>query len=254
MALISPVMLELFRRRGVYHRFGGGERWRSGETLRLSPGCELEPYSHILAGHALPHRLGAFTYALSELPSNVSVGRYGSIAAAVEFIQSEHPTDWVTSSPFSYSPHGLQGMRDYLLAKGLTSFVLHSAEPFVAKPVVLGHDVWVGQGAIFKGGVTVGDSAIIAARAVVTADVPPFAIVGGGPARIIRLRFTDALCERLHALAWWRYGLDVLHPLDVRDPERFADRLEALQAGSPPAIFEPAPLTYAEIIAAGTAA
>lgn len=247
--MVSPAMLELFRRRGLYHRFGGGERWRSGETLRLPIGCELEPYSHILAGHTLPYRLGAFTYALSELPPHVSVGRYGSIAAAVEFIQSEHPTDWVTSSPFSYSPHGLQGMRDYLVAKGLTSFVLHSAEPFIAKPVVLGHDVWVGQGAIFKSGVTVGDGAIIAARAVVTADVPAYAIVGGTPARIIRMRFADALCARLQALAWWRYGLEVLHPLDVRDPEQFADKLDELQSLIPPAPFEPTPLTYAEIIA-----
>lgn len=249
MAVVTSAMLELFRQRGLYHRFGGGERWRVGDTLRIPAGCEIEPYSHLFAGHNLPTRLGAFTYVLSELPQNAQVGRYGSIATNVEFITSEHPTDWATTSPFSYSPHGLMGLRDYLLAQGLTSFPLHPSAPFASQPVILGHDVWVGQGAMFKGGVTVGDGAIVAARALVTTDVPPYAIVGGTPARVLRMRFPEALAERLRGLAWWRYGPDVLHPLDVRDPERFADKLEALQAENPPAPFEPAPITHPEITA-----
>lgn len=250
MATVTPAMLALFRERHLYHRFGGGERWQAGGTLRVHPGCEIEPYSHLFAGHALPRRLGAFTYALSELPGNVSVGRYGSIASGVEFIQSEHPTDWVTSSPFSYSPHGLQGMKDYLLTTGLKSFVLHPAGPFISGPVVIGHDVWIGQGAMFKGGITVGDGAIVAARSMVTADVPPYAIVAGTPARVVRMRLPEAIAERLRALQWWRFGMEVLHPLDVRDPERFADRLEARLAGDdPPAPFAPAPMTYEDIIA-----
>ena len=60
----------------------------------------------------------------------------------------------------------------------------------------------------------------------------------------------QAIAERLRALQWWRFGMEVLHPLDVRDPERFADRLEARLAGDdPPAPFAPAPMTYEDIIA-----
>lgn len=249
MTRVTPALLELFRRRGLHHRFGGGDRWQAGETLSVPKDCQIEPHSHLFAGHDLPRRLGAFTYALSNLTPNVSVGRYGSIATNVEFITSEHPTDWVTSSPFPYSPYGLQGVRDYLVGKGLTSFPLHPAARFMPQPIVIGHDVWVGQGAMFMGGVSVGDGAVIAARAVVTHDVPPHAIVGGAPARVIRMRFPDDLSERLRGLAWWRYGPDVLQPLDVREPERFADRLEALLAESPPAPFDPPPITYAEIAA-----
>jgi acetyltransferase-like isoleucine patch superfamily enzyme len=251
MATVTSAMLALFRERGLYHRFNGGERWRVGETLRMPLTCAIEPYSHILSGHALPEKLGAFSYALSELPPHVSLGRYCSIAGGVEFIQSEHPTDWVTSSPFSYSPLGLMGMRDYLLAQGLTSFLLHPAAEFLAKPVIIGHDVWIGQRATLKSGIKIGDGAIVAAQAMVTDDVPPYAIVGGVPARVIRMRFPEHLVERLQALQWWRYGLDVLHPLDVRDPEGFADRLEALQTTAPPPVFAPPVLTAEEILAAG---
>jgi virginiamycin A acetyltransferase len=247
MTLVTEATLELFRARRIYTRFGGGHRLRVGDKLRIARACELEPYSHILAGLALPRGFGAFSYAVSFLPPHVSIGRYCSIATNVEFIESEHPTDWVSSSPFSYSPHGLQGFKDYLIERGENSFVLHPGAQFRNQLVTIGHDVWVGQGACFTGGVTVGDGAIVAARAMVTRDVPPYAIVGGSPARIIRMRFPELLAERLRALAWWRYGPEVLQPLDVREPERFADRFEALLADAPPELFAPAPLTYAEI-------
>ncbi|MBU1513560.1 MAG: CatB-related O-acetyltransferase [Alphaproteobacteria bacterium] len=247
---ITPPLLDLFRARHIYTRLGGGVRWRAGETLRLKSDVALEPYSHILGGHALPRRMGAFSYALSELPPHVAVGRYGSIASGVAFIESEHPTDWVSTSPFPYSPYGLEGFKDYLLAQGATSFILHPATAFMPKPVVLGHDVWVGQDAMFSSGVTVGDGAIVAARAMVTRDVPPYAIVAGVPARVIRMRHPEPLVERLTSLAWWRFGPDVLHPLDMRDPSAFADRLEALLGHAPPAPFAPEPLTHAEIVEA----
>ena len=247
MAVVTRALLDLLRDRGVQHRFGGGERWAVGESLRIARDCEIEPYAHLFGGHALPRRMGAFSYALSELPPHVSVGRYGSIGASVEFIESEHPTDWATTSPFSYSPYGLEGVRDYLLAQGRTSFHLHSAAPFAPGPVVIGHDVWIGQGAMLKAGVTVGDGAIVAARALVTADVPPYAIVGGAPARVLRMRLPEATAQRLRDLAWWRYGPDVLHDLDVRDPDGFASRLTALVAQRPPPPLDLRPLTFAEI-------
>lgn len=252
-AVVTRALLDLFARRGIHHRFNGGERWRIGESLRLRRGCELEPWTHLFAGHALPFRAGAFSYALSQLPPHVSMGRYCSIASGVEFIESEHPTDWATSHPFSYSPNGLQGLREYLLAEGLTSFPLFPADQFAPAPVVFGHDVWVGQGAMFSPGVTVGDGAIVAARSMVTRDVPPYAIVGGVPARVIRMRFPDSLLERLQGLAWWRFGPDVLHPLDVRNPGPFSGRLEAaLASASPPRPLALSPVTYDEIMAVET--
>ncbi|MBV8428124.1 MAG: hypothetical protein JOZ88_12860, partial [Hyphomicrobiales bacterium] len=72
--------------------------------------------------------------------------------------------------------------------------------------VALGNDVWVGHGAIVLPGRRIGDGAVIAAGAIVTKDVPPYTIVGGNPARIIRPRFPRAIAERLSRLAWWDWS------------------------------------------------
>jgi acetyltransferase-like isoleucine patch superfamily enzyme len=71
--------------------------------------------------------------------------------------------------------------------------------------VVIGNDVWVGFGATIMSGVTIGDGAIIAANALVTKDVPPYAIVGGNPAKIIKYRFTEEQIERLMNIQWWNW-------------------------------------------------
>ena len=252
---INRAVLDLLRTRQVSHQFRGGERWRVGDQLEVPPELALEPYGHIFSGYALPRAMGAFSYCLSALHANVAIGRYGSIASNVEFIQTQHPVDWVTTSPFSFWPYGLEGMSNYLVEeKKQTSFRLHPSEEFRSKPVVIGHDVWVGQGAIFSGGVSVGDGAIVAARAVVTKDVPPYAIVGGSAARLIRMRFPDAVIERLQRLRWWRCGPDILQPLDVRDVEGFIGRLEDAIAAGPPEMLDWRPLTFAELEAAAAQA
>ena len=74
----------------------------------------------------------------------------------------------------------------------------------------IGNDVWIGHGAVILPGVTVGDGAVVGANAVVTKDVSPYAIVGGAPARVIRMRFADDVVERLMRLAWWDWPLERL--------------------------------------------
>ena len=72
----------------------------------------------------------------------------------------------------------------------------------------IGNDVWIGNGAIVINGVKVGDGAIIGAGAVVTKDVPPYCIVVGSPARVIKKRFDDAVIERLLKVQWWNWPLE----------------------------------------------
>ena len=85
---------------------------------------------------------------------------------------------------------------------------------------MIGNDVWIGYEAVILAGVTIGDGAIIGTRAVVTRDVPPYTIVGGVPARVIRRRFSQETIAALLRLRWWDWPR-----------ERIARNLEALQAG-----------------------
>ena len=82
-------------------------------------------------------------------------------------------------------------------------------QPFEGKlPVTtIGNDVWVGSGVRIKAGVSIGDGAIVGAGSVVTRDVVPYAVVGGVPARMIRVRFPDQVVKRLLRVQWWRYNL-----------------------------------------------
>lgn len=76
--------------------------------------------------------------------------------------------------------------------------------------IIVGNDVWIGYDAKILAGVTIGDGAIVAANAVVTKDVPPYAIVGGVPAKVIRFRFEEAIIMKLLSLKWWDWSKDVL--------------------------------------------
>jgi virginiamycin A acetyltransferase len=74
--------------------------------------------------------------------------------------------------------------------------------------IVIGNDVWIGYQATILSGVTVGHGAIIGSKSVVASDVPPYSIVAGNPARIIRKRFDEETIEKLLALAWWDWDLE----------------------------------------------
>ncbi len=86
--------------------------------------------------------------------------------------------------------------------------------------IIIGNDVWIGYEAVILSGVTIGDGAIIGTRAVVTKDIPPYTIVGGVPAKLIRKRFDDALIARLLELKWWDWP-----------EERIKANLETIQSG-----------------------
>ena len=86
--------------------------------------------------------------------------------------------------------------------------------------IVVGNDLWIGYEAVILSGVTIGDGAIVAARSVVTKDVPPYTIVGGAPARPIRLRFGQEVIDTLLELRWWDWPL-----------EKLAKSLSSIQSG-----------------------
>ncbi|GHA00750.1 hypothetical protein GCM10011617_21660 [Novosphingobium arvoryzae] len=90
----------------------------------------------------------------------------------------------------------------------------------------IGHDVWIGQDVVLSMGITIGHGAIVAANSLVTKDVPPFAIVGGNPSKIIRFRFPDEVIERLLASSWWDYDWRDFADIQMNNPEEFLSAFE----------------------------
>lgn len=140
--------------------------------------------------------IGVGTYGMPEVHdwnqgTSLAIGAYSSIADDVHvFLGGNHRTDWVSSYPFP----------DYLdEAHGITGQITSKGS------VTIGNDVWLGSGSLILSGITVGDGAVVAARAVVTRDVPPYAIVAGNPARIINWRFDEATRTAMLATAWWSW-------------------------------------------------
>jgi len=95
----------------------------------------------------------------------------------------------------------------------------------------IGHDCWIGRDACILDGIKVGNGAIIAARALVTSDVPPYAIVAGVPARVLRYRFDEKLIDRLECSRWWDQTEILLMSLDFSEPEKALSQLEAIKTG-----------------------
>jgi acetyltransferase-like isoleucine patch superfamily enzyme len=122
--------------------------------------------------------------------AKVVIGKYCSIAAGVSFMPGgNHRTDWVSSYPFRLR-YGLEG-------------ALRDGHPATKGDVVVGNDVWIGNDALILSGVSIGDGAVVAAKTVVTKDVPPYAIVAGNPGRVVSMRFTDETRQQLLAIRWW---------------------------------------------------
>jgi acetyltransferase-like isoleucine patch superfamily enzyme len=202
-------------------------------TGRLLKGSRIEAPTSILStvtpGAFLD--VGAFCNLSGGTINNLRAGRYCSMASGVVIGAHEHPTNWLTTSRTAYYPQ-VNGW-DELMAGANLPFVRASKRPFPHScPVTtLGPDVWIGQGAFIKSGITIGAGAIIGARATVLKDVPPYAIVVGTPGRVLRLRFPEAIVERLLALQWWNYSIYDLFEAPFDDVARALEVLEQKVAG-----------------------
>ncbi|BBJ00397.1 acetyltransferase [Ferrigenium kumadai] len=145
------------------------------------------------------HCIGAYTYGAPKIyqwddSTRLSIGKHCSIAKDVSILLGgEHRTDWVTTYPFNKFFREVDGITGYPHSKG---------------DVSIGNDVWIGMGATILSGVTIGDGAVIASHSLVTRDVPPYAIAGGNPARVIRSRFPVDVVRKLQVIAWWDWPIE----------------------------------------------
>lgn len=128
---------------------------------------------------------------------NAEIGKFCSIADNCRIGMSGHPLQYISTSPiFTEKRNALQQCwieKDFFEHKSLDELV------------IIGNDVWIGSHVLIKGGVHIGNGACVAAGAVVVKDVPPYAIVGGVPAKVIRYRFSPEVIGKLLELEWWNF-------------------------------------------------
>ncbi|WP_322784264.1 CatB-related O-acetyltransferase [Photobacterium obscurum] len=173
----------------------------AGNPIEIEPNCMFEAKKNLWS-------MGAFSYSSSSLPLTCKVGRYCSIATGVKALGVQHPIERFTTSSITYDKKIF----------GLKALPYQTQNIPARDTITIMNDVWIGADAVLKPGITISNGAIIAANAVVTKDVPPYAIVGGIPAKVIKYRFPEEVISELLDLAWWDYSC-----LDFKDLDMSSD-------------------------------
>jgi len=213
----------------IYFAYGKRRRIKEGEQFLYSLNLKIEPYCVFAAGNTI-NTMGLCSYSRSRLTEHTVVGRYSSIAPNFKMMGFQHPVDRFTTSPIAYTTVPTHVNVPLASKEEKGDF---QAIPYKQKTwgVTIGNDVWIGENVTFKARVTVGDGAVVATGAVVTKDVPPYAVVGGVPAKVIYNRFRDSIIEDLLELKWWDYCYWTFDGLKGTDGvEYFIDQVRELKA------------------------
>lgn len=224
-----------------YNRAGGKVPIRAGELLKLAEGQVFEQFTRHPTGRLMA--AGAFTHIVegSDNFLQYQIGRYCSIARGTHVVTGHHPLHTVTTNPYHYSDYYKNYLPEHLRYIG-------PRERFKRDygRGRIGNDVWIGAHCTIRGGLTIGDGAVIASGSVVMRDVPPYAIVGGNPAKVIRLRFEEEIVSRMIALAWWNYSPVSFRDINMYDVELFVKEMEFRKSSGVLDIFSPARFTVSK--------
>lgn len=217
--------------------FGSGAQMASQSVFEPPCSTKWTEISHSL-------RMGAFSYSVEGHIHASQIGRYCSFGRNVQIGRHAHPMNWFSSSPFFYTDY--EGIVHHPLPNNLQLNVYKDfrANSWVeTKTTVIGNDVWIGHGAFILPGVRIGDGAVIAAMAVVTKDVPPYAVVAGSPARIVKYRFSEIQIQSLLDSKWWEFAPWNLRGIQTDDIDRFVDFIAGLREAQVP-VYQPNLVTF----------
>ena len=172
----------------------------------IDPGCcidrkaEVMPNVHVLAKSTINNsHIKQYTYIGKNcIIQNTAIGSFCSIANDVLIGLGKHPIDAFSTSTIFYRTNNTFSIQ-----------LVKSNSPFKEYEFIdIGNDVWIGARSVILDGVKIGNGAVIAANSVVTKDVPPYAVVGGSPAKIIKYRFSEEKINKLLLLKWWEWPLE----------------------------------------------
>lgn len=174
-----------------------------GFMSRIGDGSKFEGFNKIGKFSYFQGEMGVYSY----VGDNVvvmggGIGKFSSISSNVHVINGRHPMKepFVSTSPVFYAkntPMGLSFVKEQMFDEYAS---IAGKEKYQVK---IGSDCWIGYGVSIIGGITIGDGAVVLANATVTKDVPPYAIVGGVPAKIIGYRFNETTIAKLLEIQWW---------------------------------------------------
>lgn len=206
---LSRELLNFFNSNNILFSYPENDLNSLNCLLSFDTSVEIEEHSAFLARNHL-FSMGSFSYSFSNLPMDTKVGRYCSIGGNVTIFGPEHPLDRISTSSFTYDSnfkiypftvHNGFYSRDYSdLDRGRT---------------IIENDVWIGTGASIKRGCRIANGAVIGANAVVTKDVPAYAVVVGNPAKVIKFRFQEKIIARLLQMNYWEYEGSIWKDVDI---------------------------------------
>lgn len=225
----------------------------NGISVSHAPGASLFPSNCLLeapcslkwmkAEYSLS--LGAFSYAVSGYFFATQIRRYCSIGEDVQVGRHSHPLGFGSTSPVFYlNPEEVLGIQSHMAVSG--SHFSASQPPTVLRPTIIEDDVYIGHGAFIMPGVRIGTGAVVGAEAVVTKDIPPYAVVVGSPAKIVRYRFSDDTIAALLTSKWWEFSPVQLSGIDMSDPMALAGRANTLR-NAKIKIYDPGFFSLAEL-------
>lgn len=172
-------------------------------TANVKHSCDVGNYTFINSG--------------TTLFPGTKMGKFCSIGKNCELGAFDHPTTWLSSSAVQYN-----------LKLHFPDYVEDFDQKKIVRPkeTIFGNDVWVGSLAVVKRGLNIGDGAIIAGGSVVVRDVPPYAIVGGVPAKVLKYRFEEETIEDLMNLQWWDMDVEDLKDISFDDIDKAIEELK----------------------------